>query len=91
MPLNPCHFERSAAKIFSFSELIGAESRNPENVRYAMLIQGVSTKVFVLRFPHARRTLYILTSRTGTLWWPSTAKNKSSAGTGKRKSGSSRN
>jgi hypothetical protein len=42
--------------VFTFSGLVGAESRNPENVRSAMPIQGVSTRMFVLRFPARART-----------------------------------
>jgi hypothetical protein len=39
-----CHFERSATTMFAISRRMGAESRNPEDVHSAMLIQGVSAR-----------------------------------------------
>jgi len=44
IPSTTCHFERSAAKMFQVTRLIGAESRNPQGGRTTMLIQGVSTR-----------------------------------------------
>ncbi len=39
-----CHFERSAATVLAIFGRMGVESRNPEDVYSAMLIQGVSAR-----------------------------------------------